>query len=339
MSMQDPFVNPGFSLADLTAAINKLPNRYGRAGSLGIFKDKGIATRTLIVDEKNGVLNLLPSKPVGAAGTANINGSRTVRSFVVPHIPLDDQVLPQDVQGVRAFGSEGATDGVTQVVNDKLAEMKAKHEITLEHLRMGAVKGIILDGDGATTLYNLYTEFGITQKSVDFLLGTSTTNVAATCREVVRHIEDNLLGETMTGIRVLVSEEFYDKLISHANVEKAYSGWAAAQQVIGGDMRSGFAFGGLVFEEYRGKSSLPSGVTQRFIAANEGHAVPMGTMNAFQTIYAPADFNETVNTIGLPYYAKMEGKKFGRGWELHTQSNPLPICNRPGILVKCHTSN
>ena len=49
---------------------------------------------------------------------------------------------------------------------------------------------------------------------------------------------------------------------------------------------------------------------------------------------APADFNETVNTLGQPLYAKQEPRKFERGTDLHTQSNPLPMCHRPGVLVK-----
>ncbi|HNN17418.1 MAG TPA: major capsid protein, partial [Giesbergeria sp.] len=35
-----------------------------------------------------------------------------------------------------------------------------------------------------------------------------------------------------------------------------------------------------------------------------------------------------------PLYAKQEPRKFDRGTDLHTQSNPLPMCHRPGVLVK-----
>ena len=49
---------------------------------------------------------------------------------------------------------------------------------------------------------------------------------------------------------------------------------------------------------------------------------------------APADFNETVNTLGQLLYAKQEPRKFERGTDLHTQSNPLPMCHRPALLVK-----
>ena len=38
--------------------------------------------------------------------------------------------------------------------------------------------------------------------------------------------------------------------------------------------------------------------------------------------------------MGLPLYAKQEPRQFGRGTDVHTQSNPLPICLRPEVLVK-----
>jgi hypothetical protein len=63
-------------------------------------------------------------------------------------------------------------------------------------------------------------------------------------------------------------------------------------------------------------------------------AFPLGTVDTFGTYFAPADFNETVNTLGQPLYAKQEPRKFERGTDLHTQSNPLPMCHRPGVLVK-----
>ena len=57
-------------------------------------------------------------------------------------------------------------------------------------------------------------------------------------------------------------------------------------------------------------------------------------LDTFATYFAPADFNETVNTLGQALYAKQEPRKFERGTDLHTQSNPLPMCHRPGVLVK-----
>jgi Phage major capsid protein E len=50
---------------------------------------------------------------------------------------------------------------------------------------------------------------------------------------------------------------------------------------------------------------------------------------------APADFVETANTISLPRYAKQAvDQQFARWVMLHVQSNPLPICTRPRVLIK-----
>lgn len=336
--MADEIINPfdqdAFSMANLCAAINILPNMYGRVGQLGIFNGSGgITTRTAIIEEQNGVLNLLKTLPVGAPGTQNKMGKRKVRSFSVPHIPLEDIIRPEEFQGVREFGQSQSMKTLASVMNNHLQAARAKFDITLEHLRMGALKGIILDAD-ASTLYNLYTEFEIEAKTVDFALDVDATDVAAKCREVIRHIEDNLKGEIMTGVRCLVSAEFFDALIAHDEVVKYYVNWQAAAQIAQVDPRKGFSFGGIVFEEYRGTATDEDGNARRFIAANEGHAFPEGTINTFKNIYAPGNFIEAVNTVGIPIYAKQAMESMGRWVDIHMESNPLPICCRPAVLVK-----
>ncbi len=328
----NPFANDAFEMAALTAAINKIPNNFGRVEQLGLMPQEGVRTRTVLIEEMSGVLNLLPTQPVGSPGTLGTNGKRKVRSFVVPHIPHDDVVHPEEVQGIRAFGSESEMEALSDLLARKLQTMRNKHAITLEHLRMGALKGVVLDADGST-LYDLYAEFGIVAKEINFALTTKDTEVLLKCLEVKRHIEDNLRGEFMTGIYCLTSPGFFDALTTHPKVKEAYSRWQQGQLLFT-DNRTNFTFGGITFEEYRGQATDAAGTLRKFIADDEAHFFPLGTSTTFRTYFAPADFNETANTIGLPLYAKQEPRKFGRGTDLHTQSNPLPICLRPEVLVK-----
>jgi hypothetical protein len=334
MPMLDPFKGDGYSVTTLTAAINKLPNMYGRLQELNLMPIRGITTRSFEVEEKNGILSLLPTVPWGGPATQNLNGKRTLRTFGIPQMPVEDLVKASDVQGVRSFGQEVGTDVVSTRVAEKLQTIRNKVDQTLEYRRFGALKGIVYDADGSTVLYNYFTEFGITQKTVDFTLGTAGTDVRGQCMVVKRWIEDNLLGERMTSVRCLVSQEFFDKLVSHSKVQAVYANYQAAQERLGGDMRSGFDFGGIIWEEYRAQV----GAT-RLIPANDGYAFPEGTLETFGTFAAPADFMETVNTIGQQYYAKMAPTEFDRGMKLHVQSNVLPICMRPGVLVRCYSSN
>lgn len=334
--MNNPFNSPAFSMAALTSAINIIPNRYGRMEALNLFPVKPVRTRQVIVEEQNGVLNLLPTMPPGSPGTVGTRGKRKVRSFVIPHIPHDDVVLPEEVQGIRSFGSETEMESIASVMARHLETMRNKHAITLEHLRMGALKGVILDADGSV-IYDLFSEFQIAPAAINFDLGNASSNVKKKCAEVLRHLEDNLKGEFMTGIHVLCSPEFFDALTGHAKVEQAYTYWQQGSVLIN-DMRAGFNFGGLTFEEYRGQATDSTGVSRRFIAAGEAHAFPMGTIDTFSTYFAPADFNETANTLGQVLYAKQQPRKFERGTDLHTQANPLPMCHRPGVLVKLTTA-
>ena len=220
MPMNNPFDTPAFHVTALTAAINILPNSYGRLERMMLMPPRPVRFRQIAVEEKNGVLNLLPTLPIGSPGTVGERGKRKLRSFNIPHIPHDDVVLPEEVQGIRAFGSENEAQALADVMTDHLQSMRNKHAITLEHLRMGALKGVILDADGSA-LYDLYAEFGIEAKTVAFGLDDDDTDVKGRCISVLRHIEDNLRGEFMTRVHALVSPEFFDALTSHPKVEKA----------------------------------------------------------------------------------------------------------------------
>ena len=221
--MQNIFENPAFSMSALTAAINILPNNYDRLAQMGLFVDRPQRFRSIIVEQQNGVLTLLPTMPVGSPGTVGVRGKRNVRSFHIPHIPHDDVVLPEEVQGIRAFGSETELQTVAGVLAQHLQTMRNKHAITLEHLRFGALKGLILDADGSV-IYNLFTEFGITPKSFqwDIAAHNSGFNVGQACRELLRYIEENLQGERMSGVHVFVGKDFFEALVKHDDVVEAY---------------------------------------------------------------------------------------------------------------------
>lgn len=338
MPMLDIFNDDAFSTQELTNAINVVPNSFGRVGELGIFAQRSVSTTSVMVEVNNGVLNLLPPTLRGGPATKNKTGKRQMRSFVIPQFALEDRINAEDVQNVRAFGSETELELVQDVVNERLMEMSNKHDITLEWLRVTALRGVIKD-DENNDILNLFTEFGVVQKEVDFVLGTGTTDVAGKCREISRHIELNLKGDTMSGVHALCSPEFFDKLVKHATVKDAYI-YQQGQNVMRDDMRKKFVFQGITFEEYIGSATDRDGTERKFIPAGDARFFPVGTNSTFFNYFAPADFMETVNTRGLPKYAKQAvDSQFQRFVDLHTQMNPLPICLRPALLVRGYSNN
>ena len=50
--MQNPFHNPAFSMANLTAAINQIPNRYGKLEALRLMPEKSVRFRQVLVEER-----------------------------------------------------------------------------------------------------------------------------------------------------------------------------------------------------------------------------------------------------------------------------------------------
>lgn len=336
----DYFNTPHFTARALTDAVNIIPNTYGRLGQLNLFPVKPLATTYVEIEYKDGVLSLLPVKSRGASGTQNRRGKRAKRLFDIPYIPHDDTLLASDLQNYVKFGTVNVVETLMDATNDKLEGMRGNHDITLEFLRMGALKGQIVDCDG-NLIYDLFDEFNITQFVLNFELNKPTTKVDQKCRQLKRYVERNLRGEVSNGkVRVIVSSEFFDMLIAHPSVEKAYMYYAAAQNPLREDTRAGFEFHGVIFEEYNATASAErpdgSSVEYRFIAEGDGHAYPVGTRQTFQTYAAPANTISEVNQAPKAsdlIYVKQERMKFDQGIEFHTEMSPLPFAKRPALLV------
>jgi len=330
----DAFNTSAFDCMTLTDAINRMPFKPSKIGAMGLFETRGITTTLVMVEEKDGVLSLIPTKARGGIPTVAANENRHARNFVVPHIPLDATVRADEVQNVRAFGSQTELEGVAQVVNDKISSMRQSHEMTLEYHRLGAIKGLVLDADGATVIYILFTEFGCIQMApvvggfAEFDFTAATPAVKATCMGIVRAIEANLGNAPYDHIHCFCDATFFDGLTNAAGVVAAYALWQQGA-ALRDDMRKRFMYGGIMFEEYPGTIG-----TVQLVEAGAAYFFPVGCPGLFTTSFAPADYIETVNTVGLPYYAKQQVMDFDKGIMINTQSNPLCLCTRPMTLVR-----
>jgi hypothetical protein len=338
MSVLDVFKTDAFTVQSLTDAINKAPFVPGRAGSVVNWQENGIPATSIMIEEIDGVLTIINPTPRGGPGGAIAKQKRTARTLAVPHYQRDDGVMADSVQNVRSFGQENQVDTVMGVVNARFAEHARDMDVTLEFQRIGAIKGIIVNGD-ASTLYNLFTEFGVSQQSeVDFNLdaATATGAVRTACTGVVRMIAKTLGGVPYTGVYGFCSDAFWDALIANAEVRASYLAQQEASQLRTGTAYQTLNFGGITFENYRGGTGTEEATP--FIATDKAHFFPVGVPGLFRTVYAPADYVETVNTIGLPRYAKQYPMPNDKGVFLEMQSNALSYCTRPRVLVKGKTT-
>lgn len=342
-SVFDVFNSDQFTLVSLTDSINKVPFIPGRLGQLGIFEEEGVTTTSVLLEEEEGVLFLVDNTKRGAPGKRAKNSKRQARSLQTTHLPAAGIIMADQIQGVREFGSSDQAKTVENAVNKKFAVLSNSLDATLEHLRIGAIKGVILDADGTTEIYNLFTEFGVTKEAeVDFDLDNANPTSGAlrkACAAIVRKIADNLGAVPFTGVHCCCGDVFFDDLIAHPEVVASYRNTPMAQVLRegyvypngdGAKIYGAFEFGGIVFENYRGKVGNVS-----YIHTDKAHFFPVGATGLFKTYFAPANYMETVNTIGLPKYAKIApDTKFNKFVDLEAQSNPLPICTRPKVLMQ-----
>lgn len=329
--MLDVFKQNAFNLLTLTDVINKMPFIPGRAGAVIDWNSRGVATTVIALEEINGVLQLVNPSPRGGAGTTVPKQKRTVRNLSVPHYQIDDALYAEEVQGVRALGQESQVQTLVDMVNMRMqTHLQLTLDPTIEYQRMGAVRGIILNGDGST-LYNLFTEMNIAQPAeVGFNLAAAANGAVRTsCTGVVRTIATALGGIPFAGVHAFCSDTFWDALIANVEVRATYLNQQEASQLREGTAYQRLNFGGITFENYRGSV----GATP-FATADKAHFFPVGVPGLWNTVYAPADYIETVNTIGLPRYARQFPMENGKGIALEVQTNALNYCTRPGVLVQ-----
>lgn len=333
--------NP-FKVSDWTEELLVVPNMYGMIQQMGLFDVEGVATHSVSFEEINQSLGLIGDKPRGERNNVSKDYTRKIRSYAIPHFPLDDAISPRDIQGKAAYGGSGT--GVPEVLDQvrarKLERIRRSHAQTLEVARVKTLTTGDIYAPNGTVAGNFYTDFSVTRKVVDFVLGTSTTEVPLKNEEVIAHIQDNLFtGDIVTNVIGLASPEFFSKYITQAGVKAAYSQYQSSQEPLRNRLGSGinrtFTHGGVTLVEYRGFS--PDGTA--FIPANDCYFLPLGTNDVFKTYFGPAERFDTVNTIGVEAYMFEFMNQTNTEIQLQSETNFINMIRRPQVVVRAHTSN
>lgn len=346
MSVTRNFLNNN-RMTDWTNELENVPNQWGFINSLGLFKYKGITQHSFTFDETTKGQVLLVDVPRGERSIYGKQGSRKTHAVAVPHFTYDDAILPEDLQGVRGDGSAEDLQTLANERANVLERAKRNWAITQEYARMQALRGDVYAPNGTVSI-NWYTEFGITQKVVDFDLDGATPPVGkinAKCEEVIAHMQDNLLSGEMLGATLVVcSPEFFADLIKHDNVIDAYTYYESTNKnsnnplsermTFGKDARMrSLEFGGLLFVEYRGSFADKDDNVLPIVPAGDAYAFPLDVQDMYHTVYSPAHRLSKVNTVGQELYIFEDIIKDKR-WEYESESSFLNFVRRPNAIVK-----
>jgi len=331
-----------FEVVDYTQELAIIPNSWSLLGDVGLFSEEMLSTHTVTFEEVNSSLGLISDQFRGAKPLANKDDLRKIHSYAIPHFPLQDKVLPQDVQGRRAYGSASVAETEAAVLARKMERIRRNFDVTMEVSRFATLTTGLAYSPSGTISGNFFTQTGTTQTAVDFVLGTATTDVIGKVETVIAAMQDNAnTGDVITGVVAYCSSEFFSKLISHAKVQDAwrYYSATAGQEILrnragNNGLYREFSYGGIRFVEVR---TVLAG--QRLIPANEAVFVPVGTTDSFVTYFSPANKLDFTNTMAERQYMFTYRDPKGESIDIDCEGNWLNVLRRPQLVVKGSTSN
>ena len=331
-----------FEVVDYSQELAIIPNSWTLLGDVGLFSEEMLSTHTVTFEETSSSLGLIGDVYRGSKPAANKDDNRKIHSYAIPHFAVADKILPQDVQGKRAYGSQDTAETEAAVMARKMERIRRNFDITLEVARFSTLTTGNAYAPNGTIAGNFFTQTGVTQTSVDFVLGTSTTDVVGKAEAVIAAMQDNAnTGDVISGVVAYCSPEWFAKLIGHAKIQDAYRYYSATagQDVLrsragGAGLYREFIYAGIRFVEVR---TVLAG--QRLIPAGEVVFVPVGTTDTFVTYYGPANKLDFANTMAERAYLWSFRDPKGEAIDLDSESNFLNVLRRPALVVKGTTSN
>lgn len=334
MPFVDIFDSNIFHMRSMCDYINKIPYKTTYLDDAGIFEETGTSTTTVALEEQQGTLSIIPNSARTAIGNTIAPRKRIVRSFLCSHKQINDEILADQVQGIRRFGSETEFETVPQKLSEKLEDAKNHMDLTLEYIRVGCIKGQVLDADG-TVVDDMFDVFDVAKDTDQWVIPTSSANTALSdggyvkkkCNELIRSRIRILGGTPMTGLEILCGNNFFDAVENCEEIRNTFRWRQASEFLVEGHAWRYFDYAGVRFVNFQGFLGA-----EDFINTDTAQVIPKGVKGLFKLVFAPAPYEETVNTIGIKYYAKSERLKFGMGVELQFQTNPLAVCTRPAAL-------
>lgn len=327
-----------FEVVDYSMEIANIPQVNTLLGDTGLFQEEFLSTHTVTFEEVNGSIGLVGDVPRGAKPQANTDDVRKIRSYPLARFAMTDAILPQDIQGKRAYGSTDAAETEAAVLMRKMERAMRNYSATMEAARFSTLTTGAIYAPNGTIAGNFFTDFGVVQKVVDFDLTVGTSDPVAKVEEVIAYLQDTVSDtDIVTGVVGYCSPEFFAAFIAHPKVQSAYTYYSATegQSILrnraGNDfsLNRRFTYAGVTLIEVR---NIFAG--QRAIPVDEAVFVPLGTQDAFVTAFGPMDRLDFVNTMAERIYALSWRDPKGLSVDLDFESNFINILKKPALVVK-----
>lgn len=334
---------------DFSGSINIIPNQWGLTQRLGLFNNNFGTQKSILIARSTEQDHLMVDRNWDERNPSISGGQRDWISLPIPHYPVDDAILPNDIDGVLDFDALIRSGGqqletVEKKRAEKMNRIRRAHSTVLEMARLQVIKDGTVYAPNGTVNINYYTEYGITRQTVGMNLTSTTVRPQVGIEQAIAYLQDGLqTGDVVTGFVALCSPEFFSALTSNSFVQEQYMYFARGGDQNGltvGRLTAGapldgryrtFDYGGVLWIEVRG-----SVAGTRYINANEAYMFPTGT-DSFQTYFAPANRLSTVNKPALEsYYFEYFNSKDDI-IEIMSETNFLNVLKRPDQVITLTT--
>lgn len=333
MLTMNVFQQDAFSAISLTDAVRKSQTIPGLIGSLGLFTPKPVRTRTVAVEVKGNTLNIIQTSEAGAPRTRRANNKGDIRDLRVRRIEESSTITAEQLQGIRAFGSETELKTLQMEVAERQQNCIDDLSATVERLRLSCINGIVLDADDST-IYDYYSTFGISQGAeIDFNWSARTKCKQYVANNVTRPIVRALGGVAAPGMRIvaLCGDDFFDDMQENGEYRDAFKNTQNASKLLESTVFEAVDAWGVTWINYRGTDDN----SKVAVGVDKVKFFPVGVRGLFQEAFAPAPTFSLVNTMGREWYSRIVVDKDRDEWaDVEIESHRLPICTRPDALLQ-----
>ena len=338
MSIFDIFNNDAFKQVSLLESVDSVEFKPSRLGSMGIFTPTPVRTESIAIESRNNGLSLIKTSQRGAPKEQRPNDKRKLRNFNTVRLAKEDRISASEIAFIREHGEE---EQVIMIQKELARRMTGAGglvddiDYTMEHMRLGAIQGKILDADGSTVIEDWYSAFGITQATeIGFnLAAIAVGDFRALCTDLVRKMSRASGGvwTPSTRVHAMCGDNFWDALVKLEEIRIVYLNRQDSQYVEGGGAYETINYGGITWENYHGSDD---GTTVG-INTDEVKFFPVGTKGAFLEVFSPGEKFEHIGQLGQNLYPQIVRDVLRDEYvDLEVATYPLHVCTRPAMLQR-----
>lgn len=333
MLTMDVFKQNAFSAISLTQGVRRIKTVPGLIGSMGLFTPVPVRTRTVAVEMKGHILNIVKTSEPGQPRTRRANDKRSIVDLRVRRIEESSQITAEELQGIREFDSKTELKQLQREIAERQVGIVDDLQTTVERLRLSCINGALVDSDDSV-IYDYYSTFGFARAAeIDFNWAARTGVKKFIADNVTRPVVRALGGIAPPSMRImaLCGDEFFDDLQENGEYRDTYKNTERASELLKNTAFQSVEAWGVTWINYRGTDDN-SAVA---IPVDKCRIFPMGIRGLFQEAFAPAPTFSTVNTRGQEWYSRIVVDTDREEWaDVEMESHRLPICTRPEVLLQ-----